>query len=281
MAPNDSDRKPSPEGSRPEHPAQTPSFTAVNGTGTVNGRTSPKSNDGQTKREATPSSPTDDPHRMNGIIHHGPSPGLSNSSPSLNGSTGTGQADMSDTQHSPPIRKRSFPEAFPESDRKDESPHRRTAEHYRTSGYVRRSHEDRDSSTEREMDHTAPGEIDPHAPMGHSYYPSRSQTLGDSEQRLAAAALRRESETSSARKELPPVLPNSEDPSRQQYADYDRNSSGVQVDREGKRRKRIFSNRTKTGCMTCRKRKKKCDEQHPECELCCFLLSFHDTPYLA
>lgn len=33
-----------------------------------------------------------------------------------------------------------------------------------------------------------------------------------------------------------------------------------------KKRKRNFSNRTKTGCLTCRKRKKKCDEQKPECE---------------
>jgi hypothetical protein len=31
------------------------------------------------------------------------------------------------------------------------------------------------------------------------------------------------------------------------------------------KRKRVFSNRTKTGCMTCRRRKKKCDEQHPAC----------------
>ena len=33
-----------------------------------------------------------------------------------------------------------------------------------------------------------------------------------------------------------------------------------------KKRKRNFSNRTKTGCFTCRKRKKKCDEQKPECK---------------
>jgi hypothetical protein len=32
-----------------------------------------------------------------------------------------------------------------------------------------------------------------------------------------------------------------------------------------KKRKRNFSNRTKTGCMTCRRRKKKCDENRPEC----------------
>lgn len=34
----------------------------------------------------------------------------------------------------------------------------------------------------------------------------------------------------------------------------------------GSKRKRVFSNRTKTGCMTCRRRKKKCDEQHPACK---------------
>ena len=278
MAPNDSDRKPSPDEPRPELPAHTHTFTAVNGTtaAVINGRSSPMSNEGQTKREPTPSTPTDDPHRMNGIIHHGPSPGLSNSSPSINDSTGPGQADTPESQRSPPIRKRSYPEAFPEMDRRDESPHRHGAEHYRTPDYARRSHEDQDSSMEREREHTISGDVDPHAPMGQSYYPSRSQTVGDSEQRLAAAALRRESETSSARKELPPVLPNSEDQTRQLYSDYDQSRSAVQVDREGKRRKRIFSNRTKTGCMTCRKRKKKCDEQHPECE--CY--SFYFFPLM-
>ncbi|KAK2730538.1 nodulation protein l [Colletotrichum kahawae] len=35
-----------------------------------------------------------------------------------------------------------------------------------------------------------------------------------------------------------------------------------------KKRKRNFSNRTKTGCLTCRRRKKKCDEQKPECSNC-------------
>jgi len=34
------------------------------------------------------------------------------------------------------------------------------------------------------------------------------------------------------------------------------------------KRKRNFSNRTKTGCMTCRRRKKKCDEAHPVCKFC-------------
>ncbi|KAG5979499.1 hypothetical protein E4U55_005105 [Claviceps digitariae] len=37
---------------------------------------------------------------------------------------------------------------------------------------------------------------------------------------------------------------------------------------DSKKRKRNFSNRTKTGCFTCRRRKKKCDEQKPECSNC-------------
>lgn len=39
------------------------------------------------------------------------------------------------------------------------------------------------------------------------------------------------------------------------------------------KRKRNFANRTKTGCMTCRKRKKKCDEQRPFCTYFLPLLS--------
>jgi white-opaque regulator 2 len=60
--------------------------------------------------------------------------------------------------------------------------------------------------------------------------------------------------------------PEDDDPA-DQYGAYgaDRTSQGaVQA---GPKRKRVFSNRTKTGCMTCRKRKKKCDEGHPYCEL--------------
>ncbi|KAK4496718.1 hypothetical protein PRZ48_012701 [Zasmidium cellare] len=39
-------------------------------------------------------------------------------------------------------------------------------------------------------------------------------------------------------------------------------------DNDPKRRKRNFSNRTKTGCHTCRTRKKKCDEGKPRCNNC-------------
>ncbi|KAL7271686.1 hypothetical protein RUND412_005533 [Rhizina undulata] len=45
-------------------------------------------------------------------------------------------------------------------------------------------------------------------------------------------------------------------------------SPGPTTQVEHKRRKRVFSNRTKTGCITCRRRKKKCDEGKPECCNC-------------
>ncbi|KAK9782697.1 putative Zn(2)-C6 fungal-type domain-containing protein [Seiridium cardinale] len=50
------------------------------------------------------------------------------------------------------------------------------------------------------------------------------------------------------------------------YTSDHRRDGAVQSD--PKKRKRNFSNRTKTGCLTCRKRKKKCDELKPECNNC-------------
>lgn len=47
---------------------------------------------------------------------------------------------------------------------------------------------------------------------------------------------------------------------------YDNRTLNQAQQDDRKKRKRNFSNRTKTGCMTCRKRKKKCDETRPECE---------------
>ncbi|KAI9755364.1 MAG: Maltose acetyltransferase [Lichina confinis] len=54
------------------------------------------------------------------------------------------------------------------------------------------------------------------------------------------------------------------------------NSSAAGVDH--RRRKRVFSNRTKTGCMTCRRRKKKCDEKKPECEFLVIPVPFAANP---
>lgn len=65
-----------------------------------------------------------------------------------------------------------------------------------------------------------------------------------------------------------PPAPNVQPASSPTYVS-ERAAGAVQV---APKRKRVFSNRTKTGCMTCRRRKKKCDEQHPACESTCRLL---------
>lgn len=266
MAPAHNNRTSSPHQQRTEAPTHTYSFTAVNGANAVNGRASPTTSEDRMQIGKTPTSPSRDSQKMNGVVHQNQSPKSSNSPPSMNDSLDPAQADTPDSQRSPPRRKRSYPEAFGDHERRDgdRDPHSRDAQ--RGAEYSRANQEDCEMSEDGERDRKPPSGVDPHASMGHNYYLSRSQAPGDSEQRLAAAALRRESEGSITRKDLPAMLPNSEDPSRQQYSDYDRNGSAVQVDSSGKRRKRIFSNRTKTGCMTCRKRKKKCDELHPECK---------------
>lgn len=99
----------------------------------------------------------------------------------------------------------------------------------------------------------------------------KAQNMDTSDAQLAEA-LQREAHTTesvdqrawgdgglseSAEVEQPPFGP---------YAS-DKPQSAVQV---GPKRKRVFSNRTKTGCMTCRRRKKKCDEQHPSCKVTLF-----------
>lgn len=43
------------------------------------------------------------------------------------------------------------------------------------------------------------------------------------------------------------------------------------------KRKRVFSNRVKTGCITCRKRKKKCGEEQPTCKFSPFYFFFHQA----
>ncbi|KXJ91173.1 trimeric LpxA-like protein [Microdochium bolleyi] len=48
--------------------------------------------------------------------------------------------------------------------------------------------------------------------------------------------------------------------------DQDRNDTSLHSNPS--KRKRNFSHRTKTGCYTCRRRKKKCDETKPECTNC-------------
>ena len=74
-----------------------------------------------------------------------------------------------------------------------------------------------------------------------------------------------------------PPAPNVQPASSPTYVS-ERAAGAVQV---APKRKRVFSNRTKTGCMTCRRRKKKCDEQHPACESTCRLLLLSPLSFLA
>lgn len=52
--------------------------------------------------------------------------------------------------------------------------------------------------------------------------------------------------------------------------DRDKSRPSVVKTQQDVKRKRNFSNRTKTGCITCRNRKKKCDEGRPQCKYCMF-----------
>jgi hypothetical protein len=84
----------------------------------------------------------------------------------------------------------------------------------------------------------------------------RAQQMDVSDAHLADALQREAGQERSANRSTPGAQPS---------------SPGYVQDRHGAmhvapKRKRVFSNRTKTGCMTCRRRKKKCDEQHPACK---------------
>lgn len=61
--------------------------------------------------------------------------------------------------------------------------------------------------------------------------------------------------------------PGDDDRSINPYGGYGNDRREMSAQSDPKKRKRNFSNRTKTGCMTCRRRKKKCDETRPECKL--------------
>jgi hypothetical protein len=45
-------------------------------------------------------------------------------------------------------------------------------------------------------------------------------------------------------------------------------------------KQKIVQGRSKTGCITCRRRKKKCDERKPECKLRSFLTPLQQRPFL-
>jgi hypothetical protein len=76
--------------------------------------------------------------------------------------------------------------------------------------------------------------------------------------------LQRASQSMDAQREY--GSPPDDDRSANPYSGYGNDRREMSAQSDPKKRKRNFSNRTKTGCMTCRRRKKKCDENRPECK---------------
>ncbi|KAF2964745.1 hypothetical protein GQX73_g8826 [Xylaria multiplex] len=81
--------------------------------------------------------------------------------------------------------------------------------------------------------------------------------------------LRRATSHADSGHDYPATSPDGDESSMMYSGAYSQDQSRDPViQSDPKKRKRNFSNRTKTGCLTCRKRKKKCDESKPECTNC-------------
>jgi hypothetical protein len=106
--------------------------------------------------------------------------------------------------------------------------------------------------------------------LWHSrHYPQQTHISSDEH---LGEVLQRASQSMDAqqRREYEQTSPGEDDRSgASAYAAYGAERRDISTQADPKKRKRNFSNRTKTGCMTCRRRKKKCDEARPECELAC------------
>ena len=187
---------------------------------------------------------------------------------------------------SPPTRKRSFPDAFGEPSGRvyykkvNEDESRSEMQHGHEAYPAHRAPrsetpDDHPGAADRPQRALA-SDYDPHASVPQPYYtpaPAPPAAHDDTDQRLVDA-LRRDSEDHPGHLDGPHG--HADDYGSQDgddvgagpasYGEYSTSRSGVQVNSDRKNRKRVFSNRTKTGCLTCRKRKKKCDEHKPECE---------------
>ncbi|KAI5462493.1 hypothetical protein BGZ63DRAFT_215732 [Mariannaea sp. PMI_226] len=96
---------------------------------------------------------------------------------------------------------------------------------------------------------------------------SATTTQGHSEEQIGDALRRAAGQMEPA--DYPQTSPDVEERSITVYGgQYSEQRRDGVLQHDPKKRKRNFSNRTKTGCLTCRKRKKKCDEQKPECGNC-------------
>ncbi len=102
----------------------------------------------------------------------------------------------------------------------------------------------------------------PGSDIWHSrQYPQQSHLVSDEH---IGEVLQRASQNMDAQREY--GSPPDDDRSANPYSGYGNDRREMSAQSDPKKRKRNFSNRTKTGCMTCRRRKKKCDENRPECK---------------
>ncbi|KAI0394667.1 hypothetical protein F5Y17DRAFT_244106 [Xylariaceae sp. FL0594] len=122
-------------------------------------------------------------------------------------------------------------------------------------------HQERDEHWYLQQSSREDGDLhDSREAAGSAQPPSEEQT-GESVRRAASHA--------DSMHDYPATSPDGEDNSMLYGSGYSQDQSRDPViQSDPKKRKRNFSNRTKTGCLTCRKRKKKCDETKPECTNC-------------
>ena len=110
-------------------------------------------------------------------------------------------------------------------------------------------------------------EVAPGSDLWHArQYPSQTHISSDEH---LGEVLQRASQSIDAQNQqhdFEHTSPGDDDRSANPYSAYGNDRREMSAQSDPKKRKRNFSNRTKTGCMTCRRRKKKCDETRPECE---------------
>lgn len=142
-------------------------------------------------------------------------------------------------------------------------PHNEARDHYGTPQRDYRSYGDEQRERDKEMwySHSSRDERNPYETQQNSAISTQSNT----EEQLGEALRRAAGQMDHS--DYTNTSPDGDDRSVSLYGgSYTDHRGDSMLQHDPKKRKRNFSNRTKTGCLTCRRRKKKCDEQKPECK---------------
>ncbi|KAK1253549.1 hypothetical protein MKX07_001626 [Trichoderma sp. CBMAI-0711] len=144
-------------------------------------------------------------------------------------------------------------------------PHNEARDHYGTPQRDYRPYGDEQRERDKEMwySHPSRDERNPYETQQNSAISTQSNT----EEQLGEALRRAAGQMDHS--DYTNTSPDGDDRSVSLYGgSYTDHRGDSILQHDPKKRKRNFSNRTKTGCLTCRRRKKKCDEQKPECSNC-------------